>query len=105
MLNRWNFLKTGFYEGIKNAQVTQSAWLLFMPLAFLTTAFMPKELLSGWFKIAVTLNPVDYVMVGLRVIIIEGWDWGTILPGLWVLMGLTVGLVAITTWFYERATA
>ena len=89
----------------KNAQVTQSAWLLFMPLAFLTTAFMPKELLSGWFKIAVTINPVDYVMVGLRVIIIEGWDWGTILPGLWVLVGLTVGLVAITTWFYQRATA
>jgi hypothetical protein len=60
----------------KSVQVTQSSWLLFMPLAFLTTAFMPKELLSGWFKVAVTLNPVDYVMEGVRTIIIEGWALG-----------------------------
>ena len=73
-------------------QVTQSSWLLFMPLAFLTTAFMPKELLSGWFKVAVTLNPVDYVMEGVRTIIIEGWHWDSILPGLWVPCGVVVAI-------------
>ena len=40
----------------KSVQVTQNSWLMFMPLAFLTTALMPKELLTGWFKVAVTLN-------------------------------------------------
>jgi len=89
----------------KSVQVTQNSWLLFMPLAFLTTAFMPKDLLSGWFKVAVTLNPVDYVMVGVRTIIIEGWIWESILPGLWVLLATTVIMLTAATWSYRRATA
>ena len=89
----------------KSPQVTQSTWLLFMPLAFLTSAFMPRELLTGWFKVAVTINPVEYIMAGLRVIIIEGWEWGPILQGVWVLLGLTVVLMTITTWLYRRVTA
>lgn len=89
----------------KNAQVTHNTWLLFLPLAFLTSAFMPKEFLTGWFKVAVSLNPVDYVMAAVRVIIIKGWEWETILPGLWVLLGMTGGLMAVATWLYRRETA
>ncbi len=89
----------------KSVQVTQNSWLLFMPLAFLTTAFMPKDLLSGWFKIAVTLNPVDYIMVMVRTIIIEGWEWDTILPGLWVLLAVTATMLTAATWVYRRATS
>ena len=89
----------------RNFQATQNSWLMFMPVAFLTTAFMPKEFLAGWFRWAVTLNPVDYVLVSVRTIIIEGWHWDSILPGLWVLTGLTVILVTAATWTYTRATA
>ena len=89
----------------QNVQVTQSTWLLFMPIAFMTTAFMPKELLSGWFKLAVTINPVDYILTGIRVIIIEGWVWESILPGLWALLAMTVVLGTATTWVFRRITA
>ena len=89
----------------KSPQVTMNSWLLFMPLAFLTTAFMPRDLLTGWFKIAVVINPVDYIMAGIRIIIIQGWEWETILPGLWALVGTTVALTTLATWFYRRATA
>ncbi|MCZ6615082.1 MAG: ABC transporter permease [Chloroflexi bacterium] len=89
----------------KSPQVTMSTWLLFMPLAFLTTAFMPKELLSGWFKVAVTINPVEYVLVGLRTIIIQGWQWETILPGLWALLAMMAVMGALTTWLFRRETA
>lgn len=89
----------------KSAQVTQSSWLLFMPLVFLTSAFMPRELLTGWFRIAVILNPVDYVLQGVRAIIIQGWEWDTILPGLWWLIATTAGLMALATWLYRRVTA
>ncbi len=89
----------------QSVQVTQSTWLLFMPIAFMTTAFMPKELLSGWFKIAVTINPVDYILTGIRVIIIEGWVWESILPGLWALLAMTVVLGTVTTWVFRRLTA
>ena len=89
----------------KSVQVTQNSWLLFMPLAFLTTAFMPKELLTGWFKVAVALNPVDYIMVGVRTIIIEGWEWESILPGLYILTAITAIMLTSATWAYRRATA
>ena len=89
----------------KSVQMTQNSWLMFMPLAFLTTAFMPKEFLTGWFKWAVTLNPVDYVLVAVRTIIIEGWEWESILPGLWVLSAITVFMLTAATWTYRRATA
>ena len=89
----------------RSFQVTQNSWLMFMPVAFLTTAFMPREFLTGWFRWAVTLNPVDYVLVSVRTLIIEGWSWESILPGLWVLVALTVGLLTAATWIYSRATA
>ena len=89
----------------KNIQVTGSTWLLFMPLAFVTSAFMPKELLSGWFKFAVSINPVDYVLSGVRVLIIEGWHWETILPSRWWLSGVTAALIVAATWVFRRETA
>ena len=89
----------------KSIQVTQTSWILFMPIAFMTTAFMPREFLTGWFKFAVTINPVDYVLVAIRSIIIEGWVWDTIATGLWVLTAMTVVLLSAATWVYRRATA
>ena len=74
-------------------------------LAFLTTAFMPKEFLTGWFKWAVTVNPVDYVLVSIRTIIITGWEWESILPGIWVLAAVTLIMLTAATWTYRGATA
>ena len=65
-------LKTG------NAQATQSMWFLFMPLMFLTTLFAPKEALAGWLKTAATINPVTYILQGMRSLSQEGWDAGDI---------------------------
>jgi ABC-2 type transport system permease protein len=89
----------------KSAQVTQSSWLLFMPIAFLTTAYMPKSFLGGWFKWAVTVNPVDYILGSIRTIIIAGWEWSAIMPGLWVLVGLSAVMMGVATWIYRRETA
>ena len=101
----WSSLGLMIALKTKSVQVTGSTWLLFMPFAFITTAFMPRELLGGWFKIAVTINPVNYVLEGIRVIFIQGWEWGTILTGIWVLVAMTVVLTAGATWLYRRATA
>jgi ABC-2 type transport system permease protein len=101
----WSCLGLMIAFQTKSAQATQSSFVLFFPFIFFTSAFMPKEFLSGWFKVAVTANPVDYVLQGMRALIIVGWDWGTFLTGLWVLIALTVGLTATATWLYRRATA
>ena len=88
----------------RSVQVTVNSWLLFMPLAFLTSAFMPRDLLTGWFQFAVGLNPVEYILVAVRTIIIDGWVWEHIVPGFWVLLATSAVLIAAATYEYRRAT-
>jgi ABC-2 type transport system permease protein len=71
-----------------NAQATQSMWFLFMPFMFLTTMFAPKEALSGWLSTAATVNPMTYVLQGLRSLSMEGWDASDLL----------VCMLTITVW-------
>ena len=87
--------------GLETVRLYGLCW----PFAFITTAFMPRELLTGWFKLAVTVNPVDCVLVGVRAVIIQGWEWDAILPGLFWLTGLTVALVTLATWSFRKAAA
>jgi ABC-2 type transport system permease protein len=79
-------LKTG------NSQATQSMWALFMPLMFLTTAFAPKEALSGWLSTAASFNPMTYVLQGMRSLSMEGWDIGDLAVAF-----LAVGILGVVT--------
>jgi ABC-2 type transport system permease protein len=101
----WSCLGIMIALETRNAQVTQSAGLLFFPFIFMTTTFMPEDQLSGWFKIAVKVNPVTYVMEAMRAMTLDGWEWGTILTGVWVAGAMLGVLLAATTWMYWRQTA
>ncbi len=101
----WSCLGIMIALKTRSAQATQSAGLLFFPFIFLTTAFMPEDQLSGWFKVAVKMNPVTYVMEAMRAIVLEGWDWPTILTGVWVAGAMLAVLLVATTWMYRRQTA
>ena len=60
-------LKTG------NPGAVNSSFIIFFPFAFLTTAYLPAENLSGWLSTVSTYNPVTYVLGGLRSLF-TGWD-------------------------------
>ena len=61
-------LKTG------NSAAVNSSFLLFFPFMFLTTAFLPKERLTGWLATVADYNPVTYLLDAQRHIISSGWD-------------------------------
>ena len=88
----------------RSVQVTQSMFIFFVPAVFVTTAFMPKELMADWFQIAVSVNPVNYVLEAIRAIVV-GWVWSDILPGVSILIVMTVVALSATTILYRRATA
>jgi len=88
----------------RNAEATQSYFVLFFPAVFLTTGFVPLELLPGWFQTLARINPVTYVMNAARDIVVQGWT-GTVLTGLIVLAAFTVVLMGVTTWIFRRSTA
>jgi ABC-2 type transport system permease protein len=82
MSGLWGLAFTGFPYAIAlktgNPAAVNSSFLLFFPFSFLTTAFLPKNALSGWLATAAKYNPVTYLLDGLRAIISEGWDWSKI---------------------------
>lgn len=59
-------------------QAAQAGFLIFFPLLFLSPAFAPKEIFDGWLEFLATVNPVTYILEGMRTLVLEGWDWGQI---------------------------
>jgi ABC-2 type transport system permease protein len=74
----WGLAFTGFPYAIAlktgNPAAVNSSFILFFPLAFLTTAFVPKSSLTGWLSTIATYNPVTYLLDGLRALTSVGWD-------------------------------
>jgi ABC-2 type transport system permease protein len=93
----WGVVFVGFMQIVaiktRSAAATNSASLVFFPLLFLTPNFVPRELLTRPMEIAATVNPVTYVMEALRSLILEDFEWGTILPGFAVVA--VIGAVVI----------
>jgi ABC-2 type transport system permease protein len=85
----------------RNVQATQSSFLLFFPALFLTPNFVPFERLSSVMETLARINPISYVIVGIRSLIIDGWEPGKI----FVCLGVTVALGLILTALSLRAIA
>jgi ABC-2 type transport system permease protein len=78
----------------RNVQATQSSFLLFFPLLFLTPNFVPFDRLSGAMQTLARINPISYVIVGIRSLVIDGWDAGKIAIAVAVIVGLGAVLIA-----------
>jgi len=78
----------------RNQRVTQSSFILFFPFTFITTSQLPLHLLHGWYRVAVQLNPVTYVLEAIRALSSGGWQWSVI--GLGFAVALAVGCVTIS---------
>ncbi|HSN75853.1 MAG TPA: ABC transporter permease [Anaerolineae bacterium] len=81
--------------GSGSAAATQSAGFLFFPLTFLTASFVPLELLSGWLKTAAQLNPITYVLTGMRSLMLDGWNGGDLLPAVAACLLLAVAMYGL----------
>lgn len=82
----WLALRTGSGEAV------QSQFPLLFFLLFISSMNMPRDLIEiEWFRTAATLNPVSYMIEGLRSLIIEGWNVQALLLG----FGMTAALVML----------
>lgn len=84
----WGVAYTGFPYAIAlrtgNPGAVNSSFLLFFPFAFITSAFVPIEAMTGWLGAGARYNPVTYLLEGLRSLFLQ-WD----------LLSLSRSLVAI----------
>jgi ABC-2 type transport system permease protein len=79
-----------------SVRATQSTFIIFFPLLFLTPSALPRELMTGWFATAVSLNPMTYVVEAARSFL--GYGGG-------VLMGFVAAAVFSALMFALTALA
>lgn len=79
-------IKTG------SPQAAQAGFVLFFPLLFLAPTFAPIEVFATWLEVIATVNPVTYILEGMRGLITGGWD---AMELLW--MGVAIGGMGVLT--------
>jgi ABC-2 type transport system permease protein len=81
-----------------SGETVQGVFPLFFVLLFLSSSNLPRDLIAtGWFKAVATVNPVSYLIEGIRALMIEGWEWGPVAGSFAVAAGVTLlGLVLST---------
>ena len=76
----WSLAFAGFGYAIAlktgNPAAVNSSFMLFFPFLFLTTSYVPRDQLTGWLDTVAGLNPVTYILEGLRSLTLDGWQWG-----------------------------
>ena len=96
----WGLAFTGFPYAIAlktgSPGAVSSSFLLFFPFAFLTTATLPQDALTGWLSTAADYNPVTYLLAGMRSLN-EGWDWSDLAGSLIAVAGL--GIISMSMCF------
>jgi ABC-2 type transport system permease protein len=69
------------------------------PLLFLSSALFPINFLPTWVQNVSKFNPISYAVDAIRALMINGYDWGTILPA-WGVIGL-VAVVTLSATLYQ----
>jgi ABC-2 type transport system permease protein len=85
----------------RNVQATNTSFILFFPLLFLTPNFVPFDRLTPLMEALARANPVSYVIEGLRSLVIEGW----VLDKLALCMLVIVAMGGVLTALSLRAIA
>jgi ABC-2 type transport system permease protein len=97
----WSLAFSGFGYAIAlktgNPAAVNSSFLLFFPFLFLTSSYVPRSELSGWLDTVAGLNPVTYLLEGLRSLVLVGWEWDEL--GKSVLAIILLGTVSMSLCF------
>ncbi len=62
----------GFRKG--SVEEVNGYFPIFFTLVFMSSAFFPPQLAGGWFEAVASVNPVSWMINGLREQVIVGWD-------------------------------
>jgi ABC-2 type transport system permease protein len=85
-------LRTGSGEAI------QGMFPAFFVFLFISSMAMPRNLIQiDWFRTAATVNPVSYLLEGVRSLIIVGWDSEALALGFGIAVVLAAVAVTLAT--------
>ncbi len=74
-------------------EVVGATFPLIFVMIFMSSAFFPTELMSGWFQQVAEFNPMTWIIDPLRRLMIVGWSWSDAVTALGILL---LGAVTVT---------
>jgi ABC-2 type transport system permease protein len=86
----------------RSEQATSTFSLLLFPVIFMSTAFVPAEMMPDWMRVVNDWNPVTFMIEAIRPLMTTGYDWGAIGRALLSIGILGVILQAATLWAFRR---
>lgn len=98
------FAGTSFIPALltKSEQATSTFSLLFFPLVFVSSAFVPEALMPGWMQVVNRWNPFTYLIEAIRTLMVTGYDWSAIGAAVVSMAILGVILQSVTLWAFHR---
>lgn len=88
----------------KSEQATSTFSLMLFPIMFMSTAFVPEDLMPGWMQAINGVNPMSYVIEAVRALMVNGFEWAVIGKALLSMAILAAVLQAGTLWAFHRLT-
>ena len=87
-------LRTGSQEAVQNS------FPLVFVLLFLSSAFFPTALMTGWYQTAARANPLSWLIDAARQLVVSGFAWSDVavavgLAALFAAIGVAVANVAL----------
>lgn len=55
--------------------------MVFFPLSFLSAALVPRDRLEGWMAVAADINPLTYLLQGMRTMVEQDWSGSALARG------------------------
>jgi ABC-2 type transport system permease protein len=88
-----------------SAEAVQGTFPLFFALLFFSSAFFPRETMTGWFRTVADVNPISYLVEAMRDLVVTGVEPRPTLIGLGVVVGLAAASVTASSLAFRRRLA
>jgi ABC-2 type transport system permease protein len=97
MFGAFMALRTGSGESV------QAFFPFLFVLLFISSMNTPRDLIAvDWFRALATINPVSYLIEGVRSLVIEGWDAEALALAFAVALAITIVSVVLASWALPR---
>ena len=90
----------------KEETVIAASNFILLPLTFLSSAFMQRDLVPGWIQSVARYNPVEWTVQAGREALTASPDWGLVLSRAALLAALCVACTWLATrafWAYQHS--
>jgi ABC-2 type transport system permease protein len=91
-IGMWMAIRTGSGEAV------QGMFPLMFVLLFFSSISLPRNLIQeDWFRTIATINPVSYLIEGVRSLLVVGWDGEALALAFGIAIALIAGSITVAS--------